>query len=277
MFHMLVNQDSSPNGQVGPRKWRSVRQGEWVKIAVQLGPDTAAADDVERRWLSRMATRYGGSHRARGRHAKRSFCPPTARAINVKWSSYARNWSKPSNSAKPTRVSSLQSSPAGDLRSDIHTDGSARDRRPIAWNCCKIRRPRCNACCAIGWTACARTRPSCKKQLGEQAPLAQSFARRMSVGAELLGDLGLLTECDLTEPVRRVDVSELARAALQSVESRAARHGVGLSPRLPERAPLRNQNLATAGAAPCIAPSRHRRPHRGVEKSRCRSCPRKWA
>ncbi len=74
------------------------------------------------------------------------------------------------------------------------------------------------------------------KQLGEHAPLAQSFARRMSVGAELLGDLGLLTECDLSEPVRRIDVSELARGAVQSVESRAARHGVTVSPRLPEQA-----------------------------------------
>ena len=74
------------------------------------------------------------------------------------------------------------------------------------------------------------------KQLGEQAPLAQSFSRRMTVGAELLGDLGLLTECDLAETVRRVDARELAREAMQSVEARAARHGVALSSRLPGHA-----------------------------------------
>ena len=68
MFHMLVNQDSSPTGQGGPSEVEIRRQGEWVKIAVQLGPDTAAADDVERRWLSRMATRYGGRVELERRH-----------------------------------------------------------------------------------------------------------------------------------------------------------------------------------------------------------------
>jgi K+-sensing histidine kinase KdpD len=54
----------------------------------------------------------------------------------------------------------------------------------------------------------------------------------------LLGDLGLLTECELSEPVRRVDVAALSREVLQSVEARAARHGVALRTRLPEHAPF---------------------------------------
>ena len=59
MFHMLVNQDS--NAQGGPSEVEIRRQGEWVKIAVQLGPEQqVGAADVERRWLARMATRYGG-------------------------------------------------------------------------------------------------------------------------------------------------------------------------------------------------------------------------
>ncbi len=36
------------------------REGEWVKLAVALGPEGATGQDLERRWLSRMAVRLGG-------------------------------------------------------------------------------------------------------------------------------------------------------------------------------------------------------------------------
>ena len=37
------------------------RQGDFVRISADLGPDTAALGELERRWLSRMALRHGGS------------------------------------------------------------------------------------------------------------------------------------------------------------------------------------------------------------------------
>jgi hypothetical protein len=37
------------------------RQGDFVRIGTNLGPDTSALGELEHRWLSRMALRHGGS------------------------------------------------------------------------------------------------------------------------------------------------------------------------------------------------------------------------
>jgi signal transduction histidine kinase len=42
------------------------REGDFVRIAVMLGPDSSAMADTERAWLSRMAIRYGGKHELEG-------------------------------------------------------------------------------------------------------------------------------------------------------------------------------------------------------------------
>jgi signal transduction histidine kinase len=42
------------------------REGDFVRIAVTLGPDSSAMADTERAWLSRMAIRYGGKHELEG-------------------------------------------------------------------------------------------------------------------------------------------------------------------------------------------------------------------
>jgi len=233
MFHMLVNQD---NGQGGPSEVEIRRQGEWVKIAVQLGPDTAAADDVERRWLSRMATRYGGRIELEG--GTQSIFLPADGASDQREVAELRKELEQAQQLGEAYARELAAVvTAGDLRSDIPPTAPPEtgvDRLELLQNTASALQR-----VLRHWLDGLRADTAeLQKQLGEQAPLAQSFARRMAVGAELLGDLGLLTECDLTEPVRRVDVSELARAALQTVATRAARHGVSLTPRFPEHAPF---------------------------------------
>jgi two-component system, OmpR family, sensor kinase len=42
------------------------REGDYVRIAVTLGPDSSAVAETERAWLSRMAIRYGGRHELDG-------------------------------------------------------------------------------------------------------------------------------------------------------------------------------------------------------------------
>src|SRR6478752_10069077 len=231
MFHMLVNQD---NGQGGPSEVEIRRQGEWVKIAVQLGPDTAAADDVERRWLSRMATRYGGRVELEG--GTQSIFLPADGASDQREVVELRKELEQAQQLGEAYARELAAVvTAGDLRSDIPPTAPPEtgvDRLELLQNTASALQR-----VLRHWLDGLRADTAeLQKQLGEQAPLAQSFTRRMAVGAELLGDLGLLAECDLTEPVRRIDVGELAREALQSVETRAARHGVSLTPRVPEHA-----------------------------------------
>src|SRR5688572_15635713 len=57
MLNLLVTQAGS--AQAGAAEVTIRRQAEWVKVSVELGPD-AGSQELERRWLSRMATRHGG-------------------------------------------------------------------------------------------------------------------------------------------------------------------------------------------------------------------------
>ena len=63
MLHLLVHQSDAASGSPGSAAAPEVkvrRQDSWVKISVELGPDAQGAAELERRWLSRMATRHGG-------------------------------------------------------------------------------------------------------------------------------------------------------------------------------------------------------------------------
>lgn len=68
MFHLLLNQ--STGGSAEGTTLNSIdirRQDDSIHISVELGPDTAATSDLERRWLSRMAHKHGGHLELRGR------------------------------------------------------------------------------------------------------------------------------------------------------------------------------------------------------------------
>ncbi len=61
MLHLLVGQSS---GNLPTRSEAEItirRQGDFVRIGTNLGPDTSALGELEHRWLSRMALRHGGS------------------------------------------------------------------------------------------------------------------------------------------------------------------------------------------------------------------------
>jgi signal transduction histidine kinase len=61
MLQLLAGHGSGVESQVTVR-----REGDFVKIAVVLGPDSTATAQVERAWLERMAIRYGGSFELEG-------------------------------------------------------------------------------------------------------------------------------------------------------------------------------------------------------------------
>jgi hypothetical protein len=53
LLNVLVAQTSAAETEI-----RISRQGDWIKIGIDLGPDVATTGELERRWLSRMATRH---------------------------------------------------------------------------------------------------------------------------------------------------------------------------------------------------------------------------
>lgn len=61
MLHLLMGQSA---GDLPTRAEAEVtirRQGDFVRISSNLGPDTSALGELEHRWLGRMALRHGGS------------------------------------------------------------------------------------------------------------------------------------------------------------------------------------------------------------------------
>ena len=62
MLHLLVSQTNSTlaDSESASPEVMIKREGQWVRISVELGPDSSATAELERRWLSRMATRHGG-------------------------------------------------------------------------------------------------------------------------------------------------------------------------------------------------------------------------
>jgi two-component system, OmpR family, sensor kinase len=62
MLNLLVSQANSSSGSAPSAETEVTirRQGDWVRISVELGPDTSATGELERRWLSRNAVRHGG-------------------------------------------------------------------------------------------------------------------------------------------------------------------------------------------------------------------------
>lgn len=68
MFHLLLNQSAGAGGDGATLSTIDLkRQDQWIHISVELGPDTAATSDLERRWLSRMAVKHGGRLELHGR------------------------------------------------------------------------------------------------------------------------------------------------------------------------------------------------------------------
>jgi len=61
MFHLLIGQASGRSPAEAEIEMTVRRQGDFVRISANLGPDTAALGELERRWLSRMALRHGGA------------------------------------------------------------------------------------------------------------------------------------------------------------------------------------------------------------------------
>lgn len=61
MVQVLVGHGSGEGATVSVK-----REGDEVKVAVSLGPDSSATAETERAWLSRVALRYGGRHELEG-------------------------------------------------------------------------------------------------------------------------------------------------------------------------------------------------------------------
>jgi two-component system, OmpR family, sensor kinase len=210
------------------------RQDQWVRISVALGPDTAASAELERRWLSRMATRYGGRLELEG--GMQSVLLPADGASDQREVVELR---KELEQAQQLGQAYARELAAVFATGDLPVD---RDQAPDSDVAAARFDLLVSTCAALfrmfgGWLEGMRgDMNAAGQQLTYTPSLAQPVVQRLSQGFELLGELCRVAECPRQEAPTTVNVADLARDVLNGAEARAARHGVRLSADLPATA-----------------------------------------
>jgi len=223
MLNMLVTQAGSTQGGAAEVKIR--RQAEWVKIAVELGPD-AGAQELERRWLSRMATRHGGWVELEG--GTQAIFLPADGASDQREVVELRKELEQAQQLGETYARELASVlAAGDIRTEPPPPVAARggSQRFETLQCAALGMQRTLKGLVDGLRADAGLAVS---ELGESSPLAQSLHKRAAAASEISLDLALAADCPLDEAKSDVSVADLLKTAVSDAEPRALRHGVSI-------------------------------------------------
>lgn len=233
MLHVLISQSGDPNSSKGAPGVTIKREGDEIRVGVNLGPDTPATFEAERVWLARMAVRYGGrleldgsmqtlilaadvdTHRRELEGLKKELA-----AAQAQGEAYARELAAvfsrgdvgagvPSPLTPPMSRPSRMPSSSGDglavLVAAVRTLGA--DLRGIL--------------AAIG-----RDVTPLRDREGEVGEIAASVGRHVTGASEVVSDLARLGSCPLGELPRVVDLGDLLREVIQSEAARAARHDV---------------------------------------------------
>jgi two-component system OmpR family sensor kinase len=223
MLNLLVTQAGST--QAGAAEVMIRRQAEWVKISVELGPDAGGAE-LERRWLSRMATRHGGWVELEG--GTQSIFLPADGASDQREVVELRKELEQAQQLGETYARELASVlSAGDIRTEPPPPIAPRtgSQRFETLQTAALGMQRTIKGLVDGLRADASLASS---ELGETSALTQSLQRRAATAAEISFDLALASDCPFDEPRSEVSVMALVKTAIGEAEPRAGRHGVAI-------------------------------------------------
>jgi two-component system OmpR family sensor kinase len=229
MLNMLVTQAGSTQGGAAEVKIR--RQAEWVKISVELGPD-AGGQELERRWLSRMATRHGGWVELEG--GTQSIFLPADGASDQREVVELRKELEQAQQLGETYARELASVlAAGDIRTEPPPPVAPRggSQRFEALQCAALGTQRTLKGLVDGLRADANV---ALKELGEGAALTQSLQKRAAAAAEVSLDLAIASDCPFDEAKSDVSIVELVKTAVSDAEPRMLRHGVTVDVKSPQ-------------------------------------------
>ena len=218
MFHVLVSQT---HFGVGPHEGATAavrirRQADWIRITVTLGPDVSANTDLERRWLSRMATRMGGHLELEG-GTMSLVLPADASNDQSEVADLRKELVQRSSSVRPTRENSRPAFAAG----QASEPEIPADRPDVA-----VRRFELLVALA---GAVHRSLSTIFHGLEEDASGSNGGAVHISAGYALVAELGRIAQCPATESADRIDLGRAARDAISESEARASRHDIALA------------------------------------------------
>lgn len=237
MLHVLIGMSGDPSTSGGTPGVTIRRNGDEVRVGINLGPDTSTSFETERVWLSRMAVRYGGrleldgstrtlilgadvdTHRRELESLKRELA-----AAQAQGEAYARelavlfNREASSLPGPPPMPGSISALPPLSSR----FPASAGDGLPVLVASMRSLGADLRGILA----AIGRDIAPLRDREGEAGETAASVGRHVTAASEVVADLARLGACPIGELHRSTDLADLVREVVQSDQVRAARHEV---------------------------------------------------
>ena len=235
MLNVLVAQTSAAEAEI-----RIGRQGDWIKIGIDLGPDVATTGELERRWLSRMATRHGGWIELEG-GTQSIFLQADGASDKREVTELRKELAQAQKlgEAYAREIAAMLAS--GDVKSELPPlpDGQgAAAFETLRATACVFERRLKNLADGLRSDVALGT--------GRADEIVANVNRRVASVQELAGELAAIAECPLDEIVSDVDVGGAVRGAVLSCETRAAKRGVSMRTDLPPSLRVRTKKDAFA-------------------------------
>ncbi|HEY8943798.1 MAG TPA: ATP-binding protein [Polyangiaceae bacterium] len=224
MLSVLVTQAAA--GGASETEVAIRRQGDSIKISVELGPDVAAGGELERRWLARMAIRHGGRVELEG-GTQSVFLQADGASDQREVTELRRELEQAQQLGEAYARELATMLAAGELRTEppSHTPRSEEsDRlatlRGVSASLERTVRPIADA---------LRAEAAQVQSLAEGAELGHVLSRRAQSLSELASELASLAECPTDEPAEELELSTELLAAERSLAYRTSRDDVQLS------------------------------------------------
>ncbi len=228
MLNVLLSQTNFSIGtqHEGAAAVRIRREAEWIRITVNLGPDVSASTELERRWMSRMATRMGGRLDLEG-GTMVLLLPADA--------------SNDQSEVADLRKELVQAQQLGEAYARELATVFAAGQMPepdVQMDRGDVTVRRFGLLVALS-SAVHRTLSPVLHGLEEEVEKLSTsdgraaMAQQVSSGYSLLAELGRVATCPTSEPPHVVDAAKLLRDSVAETEARAARHGVRLMLEVP--------------------------------------------
>jgi two-component system OmpR family sensor kinase len=232
MLHLLVGQAGGRVPAEAEIEVKIRRQGDFVRISADLGPDTAALGELERRWLSRMALRHGGSVELEG--GTHSILLQADGAIDQREVTELRK--------ELEQAQQLGEAYARELASVLSV-GDVRTESPPAERGDPERAQGVRSLATATQRALRGLLDGLRLDLesrGASSPeVAHDALQRLGSGQELIAELGSFADLPAHPEREVIDISAEVSAAIAQVEGRAARAQVTLDAKLVAGAELK--------------------------------------
>lgn len=216
MLHLLVAQASGRTPGESNIPVRIRRQGDFIRISAELGPDTAALGELETRWLARMALRHGGSVELEG--GTHSIVLQADGAIDQREVTELRK--------ELAEAQQLGEVYARELAS-VLSAGDVRTEAPPPSRGDPERFEGVKSLAAATHRALRGVLDSLRA--GLEASANAETQRELTAVQELVGELGGVADSVLDASTESLSLAAVIRGVLPSFEGRAARAVVGLS------------------------------------------------